>query len=190
MQSIDIKNYLYHGIVDWLNYDNDSIRDNFCLEKLEGILKARHIYRPCDFKKNGITHDDYANVYTYYLTFVACHPDSLYAKVFKKDNKEDNGYLVATSYSKFGIVISPKILEELTIFEDTFCDCEIVIDGNISLDDYGSALYVDSSSIKEDTIDKLNNLLVKYGYEWDIVDIFDGRIINKNKSSDKVKINK
>ena len=87
MKNLDIKNYLYHGIVDWKNYNNGKSRYNFCLDKFESILQCRYIYRPCNFKKYGITHCDCANLYTYYFTFVACHPSSIYASRFKKNNK-------------------------------------------------------------------------------------------------------
>ena len=37
------------------------------------------------------------------------------------------GYVVATDYAKFGILLEPKLLDELAISDDTFCDKEIVI---------------------------------------------------------------
>lgn len=177
MKNLDIKNYLYHGIVDWKNYNNGKLRQNFCLNKLESILQCRHIYRPCDFKKYGITHNDRANPYTYYFTFVACHPDSIYSPRFKKDIKDDNGYIVATDYAKFGILLDPKLLDELIINNDTFCDKEIVIQDNISIDKYGVAIYINPLYVNEEICQIITNLLKKYNYIFNIINIFDGSII-------------
>ncbi|MCM1052527.1 MAG: hypothetical protein NC483_00930 [Ruminococcus sp.] len=43
MKKIDLRSYLYHGIVDWLNYDNGNTKESFCLNKLESILQSRFI---------------------------------------------------------------------------------------------------------------------------------------------------
>lgn len=50
MEQLDLKNYLYHGIIDWLNYDKNFENEEMCLYKLESILKTRHIYMPIEFK--------------------------------------------------------------------------------------------------------------------------------------------
>ena len=177
MQNLDMKNYLYHGIVDWLNYNNSKSRDSFCLDKLNSILKHRYIYRPCDFKKYGISHNDCANPYTYYFTFVGCHPDSLYADRFKKNIKDDNGYIVATRYSKFGVLLSERLLSELTINEDTFCDKEVLIEDNISIDEYGIGIYINPITIDENSYQTIGHLIKKYNYIFGIIDLFDGTIV-------------
>lgn len=177
MKNINIKNCLYHGIVDWENYNNDKFRQNFCLDKLESILQHRYIYRPCDFEKNSIAHNDCANLYTYYLTFVACHPESIYASRFKKKIEDDNGYTVATEYAKFGILIDPKLLDELPISDDTFCDKEIVIEDNISIDKYGVAIYINPLYINEEMCQTISKLLKKYNYTFNIINIPDGTIV-------------
>lgn len=185
MKNLDIKNYLYHGIVDWVNYNNDKLRYDFCLDKLESILQCRYIYRPCDFKRNGITHDDCANLYTYYFTFAACHSDSIYAARFKKEIKDDNGYAVATDYAKFGILLDPKLLDELTISDDSFCDKEIVIEDNISIDKYGIAIYINPLYINEGMCQTIAKHLKKYNYNFNIISIIDGSIV---KSIDEEQI--
>ena len=177
MEKLDITNYLYHGIVDWENYNNGKIRDDFCLDKLESILKSRYIYRPCEFKKHGINHDDYANLYTFYFTFVACHYNSIYASKYKKDIKDDNGYLVATDYAKFGILFDIKLLNDLTICEYTFCDKEIVLEDDIPLDKYGVAIYINPIYVEEEIIKKISILLKKYDYNFNIVNVLDGSVI-------------
>lgn len=177
MKNLDIKNYLYHGIVDWENYNNGKMRYNFCLAKLESILRYRYIYRPCDFKKHGINHDDCANLYTYYFTFAACHSDSIYSQRFKKEIQDDNGYVVATNYAKFGILLDPKLLDELIIKADTFCDKEIIIEDNISIDKYGVAIYINPLYINEEMLQMIANLLKKYNYTFNIVSIIDGSIV-------------
>ena len=177
MKKLDIRNYFYHGIVDWLNYNKQNSRDGFCLDKLDSILKCRYIYRPCDFKKNGITHGDWANLYTYYYTFVACHPESIYAARFKKDIEEDNGYKVATEYSKFGILLTPRLLDELTIDDDAFCDKEIPITENISIDQYGVGIYINPIRINEGVYQIIRNLIKKYNYDFNIINMFDGAVV-------------
>ena len=177
MKNLDIKNYLYHGIVYWKNYSNGKFRQDFCLDKLESILQCRYIYRPCDFKKNGITHNDCANLYTYYYTFAACHSDSIYARKFKKEIQDDNGYDVATDYAKFGILLDPKLLDELTISDDAFCDKEIIIEDNISIDKYGIAIYINPLYISVEMLQMIDNILKKYNYTFNIINIFDGSII-------------
>lgn len=185
MKNLDIKNYLYHGIVDWENYNNDKCRLDFCLDKLESILHSRYIYRPCDFQKYGITHNDCANLYTYYFTFAACHSDSIYASRFKKDIKDDNGYAVATDYAKFGILLDPKLLDELVVSDDAFCDKEIVIEDNISIDKYGVAIYINPLYINMEVCQMIAKLLQKYKYTFNIINILDGSVI---KSIDKKQI--
>lgn len=177
MKKIDVKFYLYHGIVDWQNYNNGKFRQNFCLAKFESILKCRYIYRPCDFKKYGITHGDCANPYTYYFTFVACHSDSIYASRFKKEIKDDNGYDVATNYAKFGFMLTPKLLDELAICNNTFCDKEIVIEDNISIDEYGVAIYINPLYINDNACAIIAGLLKKYNYSFNIINILDGSVI-------------
>ena len=177
VKNLDIKNYLYHGIVDWENYNNGNWRQDFCLDKLESILQCRYICRPCDFKKHSITHNDCANLYTYYFTFAACHSDSIYASRFKKDIKDDNGYVVATDYAKFGILLEPKLLDELAISDDTFCDKEIVIEDNISIDKYGVAVYINPLYINVEMCQMIAKLLKKYNYTFNIINILDGNII-------------
>ncbi len=177
MKNLDVKYYLYHGIVDWQNYNNGKFRQNFCLAKLESVLKCRYIYRPCDFKKYGITHNDCANPYTYYFTFVACNSDSIYASRFKKNIKDDNGYDVATYYAKFGILLAPKLLAELVISDDTFCDREIVIEDNISIDEYGVAIYINPLYINAEVCAIIAELLKKYNYTFNIINILDGSVI-------------
>lgn len=185
VKKLDIKKYLYHGIVDWENYNNGKWRQDFCLDKLESILQYRYIYRPCDFKKYSITHNDCANPYTYYFTFAACHSDSIYASRFKKDIKDDDGYAVATDYAKFGILLEPKLLDELTISDDTFCDKEIVIEDNISIDKYGVAIYINPLYIDVEMCQMIARLLKKYNYTFDIINILDGSAI---KSTDREQI--
>lgn len=185
MKNLDIKNYLYHGIVDWLNYNNDKLRYDFCLDKLESVLYCRYIYRPCDFKKKDITHNDCANPYTYYFTFAACHSDSIYASKFKKEIKDDNGYAVATDYAKFGILLDPKLLDELAISDDIFCDKEIVIEDNISIDKYGVAIYINPLYINEEMCQMIEKLIKKYNYPFNIINIIDGSIV---KSIDEEQI--
>lgn len=177
MKQLDMNNYLYHGIIDWVNYDKDYFQEDLCLDKLESILRHRFIYRPCDFQKLGISHNDTANPYTYYFTFLACSPKSIYASRFKKDIKDDNGYMVATLYSRFGILLNPKLLEELTISDVSFCDNEIVLEDNISLDKYGIAIYINPLSISDNCFEAIKRLIKKYNYEFDIVSVFDGTII-------------
>lgn len=181
MKNLDIKNYLYHGIVDWENYNTGKFRQDFCLKKLESILQCKYIYRPCDFKKYGITHNDCANPYTYYFTFAACHSDSIYASRFKKNIKDDNGYAVATDYAKFGILLEPKLLNELTISDDAFCDKEIVIEDNISIDKYGVAIYINPLYIDAEMCQIIVKLLKKYNYTFNIINILDSSTI---KSTD------
>lgn len=176
----------YNGIVDWENYNNGKFRQDFCLDKLESILQCRYIYRPCDFKKYGITHNDCANPYTYYFTFAVCHFDSIYASRFTKEIKDDNGYAVATDYAKFGILFEPKLLDELTINADTFCDKEIVIEDNLSIDKYGVAIYINPLYINEEICKMIAKLLKKYNYTFNIINILDGSII---KSIDKEQTN-
>lgn len=188
MENLNIKDYLYHGMIDWLNYDNRKSRESFCLDKLDSILRHRYIYRPCDFKKYGITHNDTANPYTHYFTFVACHPESIYATRFKKNINEDNGYTVATAYSKFGILLSPKLLDELTISDDTFCDKEIVIEDNISIDQYGVGIYINPIEIQEKSFQTIKNLIERYGYEFDIFSLFDSAVVSSlNEEREKIK---
>ncbi len=185
MRNIDLKNYLFHGIVDWLYYNENTSRDSFCLEKLDSILKCRFIYRPCEFKKYGITHNDQANHYTYYFTFVACHPDSIYSVKYKKEISYDNGYTVATNYSKFGILFDPKLLDELTIIDDAFTDKEIMFDDDISLDAYAVGIYINPTVISKYLYEEIVNLVKKYIYNFVIVSILDGSIIetiNPNQS--------
>ena len=177
MKNLDVKTYLYHGIVDWENYNNGKLRQDFCLNKLEGILQFRYIDRPCDLKRYGITHNDCANHYTYYFTFAACHSDSIYASRFKKDIKDDNGYTVATDCAKFGILLEPKLLDELTISDDAFCDKEIVIEDNISIDKYGVAIYINPLYINEEVCQIIAKLLKKYNYTFNIINILDGSIV-------------
>ena len=189
MQNLDIKNYFYHGIVDWLNYNKESSKDTFCLDKLDNILKCRYIYRPCDFKKNGVTHNDWANPYTYYYTFVACHPESIYASRFKKEIEEDNGYMVATEYSKFGILLTPRLLDELRIDDNAFCDKEILIADNISIDKYGVGIYINPIKMSEDSYQIISSLIKKYNYGFNIIDLFDGAIV-ESLEEEKAKIKK
>ncbi len=174
MKKIDLRNFLYHGIVDWLNYDNGCIRDDLCLDKLDSILKHRFIYRPCDFKIYGIKHNDLSNPYTYYFTFLACHPESGFAKRFKKDIKDDNGFMVATSYSNLGLLFSPELLDELKICSEAFCDKEIVFEDNISLDKYGVGIYVNPLNINNASYQVIRDLIVKYDYKFNIFSIYDG----------------
>lgn len=189
MENLNIKDYLYHGIIDWVNYDNGKSRENLCLDKLESVLKCRYIYRPCDFKKYGITHRNTANLYTHFFTFVSCHPESIYASRFKKDIKEDNGYMVSTEYSSLGILLNPKLLSELKISDFTFCDKEIVIEENISLDEYAIGIYINPTKINDTTFDTIKRLIQNYGYEFNIYNIFDGSIIWQfNDEKEKVKI--
>ena len=189
MKNIDIKDYLYHGIIDWLNYDNGKARENLCLEKLESILKSRYIYRPLEFKKNGITHTNTANHYTHFFTFVACHPKSVFAEKFKKNLDEDNGYTVATAYSKYGLLLSPKLLDELTISDVVFCDKEIVLEDNISLDKYGVGIYINPMEIQDESFGIIKQLIEKYGYDYDIISIFDSAIV-ESLEEEREKINK
>lgn len=177
MEKLNLKNCLYHGIVDWNNYTCKFSNDDFCLSKLSSILKTRYILRPCDFRKNGITHGDVANVYTHYFTFVACHPDSEYAVRFKKDIEEDNGYMVATEYANFGILLSPKIINELPIWNEPFCDKEIPVDANISLDQFGLGIYINSSYYTTKLYEQIKTLLNKYNYDFDVI-----RLNNKDKN--------
>lgn len=178
MEKIDLKNYLFHGIVDWVTYDTEIATTHVCMDKLESILRSRYLYRPYDFKKNGITHNDVANPYTYFFTFVACHPDSVYATRFKKDQREDNGYAVATDYSSFGLLLDPKLLEELPVCEDvSFCDKEILIEGNISLDKYGLGIYINPNLVSKELLEIIIELLKKYQYTFPIINILDGSII-------------
>lgn len=188
MRNFDVKNYFYHGIVDWLNYGEERSRDDLCLDKLDSILKFRYIYRPCDFKKNGIIHNDTANIYTCHFTFVACHPESIYASRFRKDIKEDNGYMVATEYSKFGILLDPKLLEELSIYHKTFCDKEIVIIDNISIDKYGVAIYINPIKVSENSFQRIRNFIKKYNYDFNIINLFDGTIVESiDEEKEKIK---
>lgn len=177
MEKLDIKNCLYHGIVDWLNYDKNISREDLCLNKLDSILENRFIIRPCDFKKFGIKHNDTANPYTYYFTFLACSSESVYASRFKKDIKDDNGYMVATSYSKFGILFDPRLLDELTISDISFCDKEIVIEDNISIDQYGIGIYINPLDMSENCLQIIKELIKKHKYNFDVVSVFDGTII-------------
>lgn len=170
------------------NYDNGKARENFCLNKMESILKSRFIYRPCDFKINGISHDDCASLYTHYYTFVACHPESIYAARFKKDIKEDDGFTVATKYSKFGILLDSRLLDELTIDEDTFCDKEVLIADNISIDEYGTGIYINPMTISDESYQALRSLIRKYGYSIDVIDVFDGAVVQAlDEEQEKVK---
>ncbi len=177
MKNLYIKNYLYHGIIDWLNYDRNYSRVDLCLSKLDSILNHGFIYRPCNFQKLGISHNDTANPYTSYFTFLACSPESIYASRFKKDIKEDNGFLVATSYSNFGILLDPRLLDELSLFDTPYCDSEIVIEDDISVSDYGVAIYVNPLSISENCFQIIKYLIKKYNYEYTIVSVFDGAVI-------------
>ena len=157
-EKLEIKNYLYHGIIDWLNYDKDNKRNSFCLEKLESILKTRYLCRPCDFKKFGIKHNDTANPYTYFFTFLSCLPDSQFALTFKKDISQDNGYLVSTSYASFGIIFDASLLNNLKISDIAFCDKEIVIEDNIPLDEYAVGIYINPSKVDKATILAIRNI--------------------------------
>lgn len=174
---VDIKNCLYHGIVDWLNYDKNISRENLCLDKLDSILEKRFIVRPCDFKTFDIKHNDIANPYTYYFTFLACSPESIYADRFKKDIKDDNGYMVATSYSRFGILFDPRLLDDLIISGVSFCNQEIVIEDNISIDKYGLGIYVNPLEISDNCLRIIKELIKKHEYNFDIVSVFDGTTI-------------
>ncbi len=188
MHNLDMKNYLYHGIVDWLYCNSHKSRDSFCLEKFDSILKHGFIYRPCDFKNNNISHTDFANMYTYYFTFVGCHPDSIYAKKFTKNIKDDNGYTVATKYSKFGFLLNPKLLKELTIAEEAFCDKEILISDNISIRKYGIGIYINPIELNEYSYQVITKLIKKYNYDFDIINQYDGTIINSlQKEKEKCK---
>lgn len=177
MGNIDIRNCLYHGIVDWENYDSKVFRESVCLDKLENILEKRFIVRPCDFRKFGISHRDTANPYTYYLTFLACSPESIYASRFKKDIQDDNGYLVATSYSNFGVLFDPRLLDELPISESSFCDREIVVEDNISLDTYGVGIYVNPFGVTEAGFENIKTMLKGNDYDFSVVSVYDGAVI-------------
>ena len=95
----------------------------------------------------------------------------------KKTIKDDNGYVVSTNYAKFGILLYPKILDELTISDVTFCDKEIVIEDNISLDKYGVAIYINPLYINEEMCQMIAKLLKKHSYTFNIINILDGNII-------------
>lgn len=188
MEILDIKNCLYHGIVDWLNHDKNISRESLCLDKLDSILETRFIIRPCDFKKFGIKHNDTANVYTHYFTFLACSSESTYASRFKKDIQDDNGYMVATSYSNFGILFDPRLLGELTISDTSFCDREIVLEDNISIDKYGIGIYINPLNVGEDCFQIIRTLIKKRNYAFNIVSIFDGVPIESlTEEKDRVK---
>lgn len=177
MFNLDIKNYLYHGIVDWLNYDKNFFDENLCLEKLNSILEKRFIIMPRDFEKFGVKHNDTANPYTYHFTFLACSPKSVYASRLKKEMGEDNGYMVATVYSKFGILLNPTLLNELIISDISFCGNEILIEDNISLDKYGIGIYINALSVSESCFQIINESIKNNGYNFSIVSVFDGKII-------------
>lgn len=174
MEYLNIKDYLYHGIVDWKFYDKNIFREKLCLDKLNSILEKRFLIRPCDFKLFGITHNDTANPYTFYFTFLACSSESIYASRFKKEIKDDNGYTVATSYSRFGILFKPELLNELTVSDISFCDREIVIEDNISIDKYGIGIYINLFGITEECFQTIKSLIKKYNYGFRIVSVFDG----------------
>lgn len=178
MKKFNLKEYLYHGIVDWNNYNRDTFRLKFCLAKLESILRCRYICRPCDFNKFKILHRDCANLYTFYFTFAACHPESIYASRFRKEIKDDNGYVVATEYAKLGILLDSELLHELSINNDSFCDKEILIEDNISIDKYGLAIYINPIYINAEMYFHIMDLLKKYNYNFKIVNIIDGSIID------------
>lgn len=185
----NINNYLYHGIVDWLNLNNPTMQNKLCLEKLASILGTRYIYRPCDFAKYEIKHNDTANPYTKYFTFLACSPNSPFATRFKKDFLDDNGYLVATTYAQYGLLFDSKILDELPIYKNSFCDKEILIEDNISLDKYGVGMYANCTNLDNETFLKIKNLITKYNYDYNIYSIFDGTLIT-TLNEEKVRIQK
>ena len=95
----------------------------------------------------------------------------------KKNIKDDNGYDVATYYAKFGILLAPKLLDELTISDDTFCDKEIVIEDNISIDEYGVAIYINPLYINAEVCAIIAELLKKYNYTFNIISVLDGSVI-------------
>lgn len=188
MGNLVMKDYLYHGIVDWVFYDQNVSREKKCLDKLNSILEKRFIIRPCDFSSFGITHNDTANPYTFYFTFLACSSESVYASRFKKEIQDDNGYAVATSYSKFGLLFKPDLLDELTVSDFSFCDREIVIEDNISVDKYGVGIYINPFGVSEECFQVIKELIKKHHYGFPIVSVFDGvEIESLSEEQDRAK---
>lgn len=74
-------------------------------------------------------------------------------------------------------MLAPKLLNELTISDDTFCDKEIVIEDNISIDEYGVAIYINPLYINAEVCTIIAELLKKYNYTFNIINILDGSVI-------------
>ena len=108
---------------------------------------------------------------------MACSPESIYASRFKKDIPDDNGYLVATSYSNFGVLFDPRLLDELPISKSSFCDREIVVEDNISLDAYGVGIYVNPFGVTEAGFETIKTMLKGNDYDFDVVSVYDGAVI-------------
>jgi hypothetical protein len=142
---------------------------------------------PNDFEKHGIKHTDCANGFTRPFTFVACHPDSKFSKIYGLKKCRESGYLFATFYSDFGFLFSPKLLEELEIVEVAFCSNEILLMDNISLDKYCIGVFINPEKVSETTYNSIYSLLKEYGYDFNIFNVFDGTII---ESYEKEKVKK
>ena len=183
MEKIDLKTHLYHGIVDWRFYAMKLDRREFCLDKLESILKSRYISRPCDFEEFGVNHNDYfgakSSDYTnndnQYYTYVAFHPDSIFASRFH--NREKSCYLIATEDSRFGIILSPRLIDELPIEEESFDDSEVVIADNISLDQYGVGIYINPIFANEDDFQRIKAMINQNQYPFPIINIQNGEVV-------------
>ncbi len=182
MEIIEMKNYLFHGIIDWDHYDDVQV-EAICFDKFLSILEHGYIYRPMKLREMGITKFNYANVFTAHFTFLACHPESEFANFFKKDFNDDNGYLMATSTAYFGFLIDPLVLKELPVYSNAFTDKEIMILDDIDIKKYVKGIYINADKISIRCFDLLLCYQRKYHYHFKFYDL-NGEEITDYRSLD------
>ncbi|MCM1052528.1 MAG: hypothetical protein NC483_00935 [Ruminococcus sp.] len=84
---------------------------------------------------------------------------------------------MATSYASFGLLFNSILLDELKISEESFCDKEIVLEDNVSLDEYGVGIYINPLGENENSYQVIRALIERYNYDFDIYSTFDGMAI-------------